>query len=106
MDQKKFDDLFKIGDVIYVEKLDKNKFSLKQLPKINGGIVVMDPYTGRVLAMSGGFSFKQSEFNRATQAFRQPGSAFKPFVYALALENNYSPTNFNFGCTISSRSRI
>ncbi len=52
----------------------------------------MDPYTGRVLAMSGGFSFKQSEFNRATQALRQPGSAFKPFVYALALENNYSPS--------------
>ncbi len=90
--KKEFDELFKIGDVVYVEKLDKNKFSLKQLPKINGGIVVMDPYTGRVLAMSGGFSFKQSEFNRATQAFRQPGSAFKPFVYALALENNYSPS--------------
>ena len=52
----------------------------------------MDPYTGRVLAMSGGFSFKQSEFNRASQAFRQPGSAFKPFVYALALENDYSPS--------------
>ena len=53
----------------------------------------MDPYTGRVLAMSGGFSFKKSEFNRATQALRQPGSAFKPFVYALALENNYTPTS-------------
>ena len=75
-----------------LKKSIKNKFSLKQLPKINGGIIVMDPYTGRVLAMSGGFSFKQSEFNRATQAFRQPGSAFKPFVYALALENEYSPS--------------
>ncbi len=90
--KKEFEELFEIGDIIYVERLDKNNFSLKQLPKINGGIVVMDPYTGRVLAMSGGFSFKQSEFNRATQAFRQPGSAFKPFVYALALENNYSPS--------------
>ena len=90
--KKEFDEIFKIGDVVYVEKLNENNFSLKQLPKINGGIVVMDPYTGRVLAMSGGFSFKQSEFNRATQAFRQPGSAFKPFVYALALENNYSPS--------------
>ena len=90
--KKEFNELFKIGDVIYVKRINKNKFSLKQLPKINGGIVVMDPYTGRVLAMSGGFSFKQSEFNRATQAFRQPGSAFKPFVYALALENNYSPS--------------
>ena len=90
--KKEFNELFKIGDVIYVKKIDENKFSLKQLPKINGAIVVMDPYTGRVLSMSGGFSFKQSEFNRATQAFRQPGSAFKPFVYALALENNYSPS--------------
>jgi penicillin-binding protein 1A len=53
----------------------------------------MDPYTGRVLALNGGFSFKISEFNRATQAKRQPGSAFKPFVYALALENNYTPTS-------------
>ena len=89
---KEFNEIFKIGDVIYVQKIDDNFFSLKQLPKINGAIVVMDPYTGRVLAMSGGFSFKQSEFNRATQALRQPGSAFKPFVYALALENNYSPS--------------
>ena len=53
----------------------------------------MDPYTGRVLAMSGGFSFKKSEFNRASQALRQPGSAFKPFIYALALENNYTPSS-------------
>ena len=89
---KEFNEIFKIGDVIYVKKIDDNFFSLKQLPKINGAIVVMDPYTGRVLAMGGGFSFKQSEFNRATQALRQPGSAFKPFVYALALENNYSPS--------------
>ena len=51
----------------------------------------MDPFTGRVLAMTGGFSFKQSEFNRASQALRQPGSAFKPFIYALALENDYTP---------------
>ena len=83
----------KKGDIIYVEKINDNKFSLKQLPKINGGIVVMDPYTGRVLALSGGFSFKNSEFNRATQALRQPGSAFKPFVYAFALENNYTPSS-------------
>ena len=90
--KKEFEEIFKIGDVIYVKKIDDNLFSLKQLPNINGAIVVMDPYTGRVLAMSGGFSFNQSEFNRATQALRQPGSAFKPFVYALALENDYSPS--------------
>ena len=91
--KKEFNEIFEIGDVIYVKKIDDNFFSLKQLPKINGAIVVMDPYTGRVLAMSGGFSFKRSEFNRATQALRQPGSAFKPFVYALALENGYSPSS-------------
>ena len=91
--KKEFKKLFKEGDIIYVKKLKENNYSLQQLPKINGAIVVMDPYTGRVLALSGGFSFKESEFNRATQAKRQPGSAFKPFVYALALENNFTPTS-------------
>ena len=90
--KKEFNELLNVGDVIFVKKIQNNKFSIKQIPKINGGIVVMDPYTGRVLAMSGGFSFKFSEFNRATQASRQPGSAFKPFVYALALENKYTPS--------------
>ena len=91
--KKEFDELLKIGDVIYVKNLKENFYSLKQLPKINGGIIIMDPFTGRVLALSGGFSFKNSEFNRATQALRQPGSAFKPFVYALALENKYTPSS-------------
>ena len=90
--KKEFRELFKIGDVIYVENIGNNNFALRQLPKINGGIVVMDPFTGRVVALSGGFSFKKSEFNRATQASRQPGSAFKPFIYALALENGYTPS--------------
>ena len=91
--KKEFDEVLKPGDIIYVQNLEKDNFRLQQVPKINGGIVVMDPYTGRVLALSGGFSFKSSEFNRATQALRQPGSAFKPFVYALALENKYAPTS-------------
>ena len=91
--KKEFEQLLKVGDIVYVKKIDNKIYSLKQLPKINGGIVVMDPYTGRILALSGGFSFKKSEFNRVTQALRQPGSAFKPFVYALALENNYTPTS-------------
>ena len=90
--KKEFINLLKTGDIIYVKNIKENLYSLQQLPEVNGGIVVMDPYTGRVFALSGGFSFKQSEFNRATQAKRQPGSAFKPFVYALALENNFSPT--------------
>ena len=91
--KKEFNKLLKVGDVIYVKKLEENFYNLKQLPQINGGIVIMDPFTGRVLALSGGFSFKNSEFNRATQALRQPGSAFKPFVYALALENKYTPSS-------------
>ena len=90
--KKEPDNLFNKGDIVYVKK-SNNYYSLKQIPKINGGIVVMDPFTGRVLALSGGFSFKNSEFNRASQALRQPGSAFKPFVYALALEKNYTPTS-------------
>ena len=76
--KKEFKELFKVGDLIYVENLDNNVYELRQLPKVNGGIVVMDPFTGRVLALSGGFSFRKSEFNRASQAKRQPGSAFKP----------------------------
>ena len=90
--RKEFKKLFKQGDIIYVKKISDGNYDLKQLPKVNGGIVVMDPYSGRVLALSGGFSFKKSEFNRASQAKRQPGSAFKPFIYALALENNFLPT--------------
>ena len=91
--KKDLDKTFKLGDIVYVKKIKKNLFNLKQVPKANGGIVILNPYTGRVLAMSGGFSFKLSEFNRATQAQRQPGSAFKPFVYALALENNFTPSS-------------
>jgi len=90
--KKSFNDIFKVNDIIYVKYIKKNKWELKQLPKINGSIVVMDPHTGRVLAMVGGFSFKLSEFNRATQAKRQPGSAFKPIVYAAALENGFTPS--------------
>jgi penicillin-binding protein 1A len=82
------------GDVVYIEPVDKDsgKYRLRQIPEISGAIVAMDPWTGRVLAMVGGFSFDQSQFNRATQALRQPGSAFKPFVYAAALDNGYTPS--------------
>jgi len=88
------------GDVIYVDPLvgkdgkevGENQYRLRQVPEISGAITVMDPYTGRVLAMVGGFSFDQSQFNRATQALRQPGSSFKPFVYAAALDNGYTPS--------------
>ena len=82
------------GDVIYVDPLDKDsgRYRLRQVPEISGAMLVMDPWTGRVLAMVGGFSFDQSQFNRATQALRQPGSSFKPFVYAAALDNGYTPS--------------
>ena len=83
---------FKVGDIIFVKK-ENNIWDLKQYPKVNGGIVVIDPYTGNVKALVGGFNFKSSEFNRVTQAKRQPGSAFKPIVYAAALENGYSPNS-------------
>ena len=68
-------------------------YNLRQVPKANGALIAMDPHTGRVLAMVGGYSFEQSQFNRATQAKRQPGSAFKPFVYAAALENGFTPAD-------------
>jgi penicillin-binding protein 1A len=80
------------GDIVFVEKLTENAgYSLQQVPEVNGAIVVINPHNGQVLAMSGGFSFGSSVFNRATQAMRQVGSTFKPFVYATALDNGYTP---------------
>ncbi|SHG65459.1 penicillin-binding protein 1A [Cognatiyoonia sediminum] len=83
-------DNFEVGDVIHVSKLDEG-WTLRQVPEVQGGFMAMDVNTGRVLAMQGGFSFQHSSFNRATQARRQPGSSFKPFVYAAALDSGYSP---------------
>ncbi len=81
------------GDVIYVEPAKSDgQFVLHQVPEVSGAMVVEDPLTGRVLAMVGGFSYDQSQFNRATQALRQPGSSFKPLVYAAALDNGYTPS--------------
>ena len=93
---KNFEQFISEGDIVVVKE-NKNKnitfYSLSQIPNVNGAIVALDPNTGRVLAMSGGYSFQNSEFNRATQAKRQPGSAFKPFVYLAGLERNYKPTD-------------
>ena len=86
-------DSFKVNDIIFVSKNSKNNWELKQYPKVNGAIVALNPYNGKVKALVGGFSFESSQFNRVTQAKRQPGSAFKPFVYAAALENNFSPNS-------------
>ena len=85
-------DVYEIGDIIFVKKENKI-WKLKQYPKVNGGIVALDPFTGDIKALVGGFNFRSSEFNRVTQAKRQPGSAFKPIVYAAALENGFSPNS-------------
>ena len=89
----------KPGDIFYVEPIDPKDggkpgdYGLRQIPEVNGAIVAMDPHTGRVLALSGGFSYASSQFDRAMQAQRQPGSSFKPFVYAAALDNGYTPAS-------------
>lgn len=90
-------DVVGVGDVIYVAPKDPNNlagtWSLMQVPEVGGGLVAMDPHTGRVLAVAGGFSYALSQFDRAMQARRQPGSAFKPLVYAAAIDNGYKPTS-------------
>lgn len=90
-------DLLDVGDVIHVRAMTSDsdgsfiRWTLRQIPEVQGGFMAMDVNTGRVLAMQGGFSYQYSVFNRATQATRQPGSSFKPFVYAAALDSGYSP---------------
>ena len=85
----------KVGDLVFVEPAETGGgYRLRQVPIANGALVAIDPYSGRVLAMVGGYSFSLSKFNRATQAHRQPGSAFKPFVYATALSNGYTPASY------------
>lgn len=96
-------DVLKKGDVIVVEKVDAktqeskkladNAYFLRQVPNVDGGLIAMDPHTGRVLAAVGGYDFSKSQFNRATQAKRQTGSSFKPIVYTAALDNGYSPND-------------
>lgn len=96
-------EVIKKGDVILVKKLDEktiiakkyaeNTYELKQVPNVEGGLVVLDPHTGKVLAVVGGYSYLKSQFNRATQARRQTGSVFKPVVYMAALEDGYSPND-------------
>ncbi len=95
-------DVLAVGDVVLVEAVSQNSdgqdyeagtYGLRQIPAVNGGLIALDPHTGRILAMSGGYSYSASVFNRAIQARRQPGSAFKPFVYLAALDNGYTPSS-------------
>jgi len=94
---RKAGDLLELGDVVHVRALTKDsdgsfvRWTLRQVPEVQGGFMAMDVNTGRVIAMQGGFSYQSSVFNRATQAQRQPGSSFKPFVYAAALDSGFSP---------------
>ncbi len=91
---KRVDQVLNAGDVIYVEPTTgQGQYALRQVPEVSGAMVVEDPWTGRVLAMVGGFSYDESQFNRATQALRQPGSSFKPIVYSAALDNGYTPSS-------------
>ena len=91
---KKIDDVLKVGDVILVEKTNKlSTYNLKQIPEVNGGFVALDPHTGRVIAMSGGYVDQPNQFNRSTQALRQPGSTMKTFGYIAALENGFTPAS-------------
>ena len=91
---KRVSDVLTVGDVVWVSPSEvEGAYVLKQKPEVNGAMVALDPHTGRVRAMVGGYSFADSEFNRATQASRQPGSAFKPFVYAAALDSGFTPAS-------------
>ena len=90
---KKVSDVLAVGDIILVSQQKGNKYSLQQMPNAEGALVALDPHTGRVLAMQGGFAFERNQFNRAVQALRQPGSSFKPFVYTAALDSGYTPSS-------------
>ncbi|MBR6231762.1 MAG: PBP1A family penicillin-binding protein, partial [Alphaproteobacteria bacterium] len=86
-------DVLSVGDIILVEPKGDEKYALQQMPAVEGALVALNPHTGRVLAMSGGFAFERNQFNRAIQAERQPGSSFKPFVYLAALDSGYTPSS-------------
>ncbi len=91
---QKVGDVLAVGDVVFVSPKDENEstYLLQQEPKAEGSLIALDPHTGRVLAMVGGFSFYRNQFNRGIQAKRQPGSSFKPFVYLAALDSGYTPS--------------
>ena len=93
MEVKKASDVLKVGDIILTNRKKDGTYTLNQIPLAEGALVALDPHTGRVLAMQGGFAFERNQFNRAVQALRQPGSSFKPFVYTAALDSGYTPSS-------------
>ena len=109
VEPKSVTDVLSPGDVVYVSPKDRDNptgvWSLMQIPEVSGGLLAMDPHTGRVLAVAGGFSFAMSQFDRALQAKRQPGSSFKPIVYAAAIDNGYKPTSMVLDAPIEIESR-
>ena len=90
---KKASDVLSVGDIILTSRKKDGTYMLNQIPLAEGALVALDPHTGRVLAMQGGFAFERNQFNRAVQAYRQPGSSFKPFVYTAALDSGYTPSS-------------
>jgi penicillin-binding protein 1A len=96
-------DVLRVGDVVHVEpmKIASNEYRLRQIPEVSGALVALEPDTGRIRAMVGGFSFSQNEFNRVTQAWRQPGSTFKAIVYAAALDSGYTPSSLVLDAPLS-----
>lgn len=93
--KSRLSDVLRVGDVVHVEPVGKapGQYRLRQIPEVSGALVALEPDTGRIRAMVGGFSFSQNEFNRVTQAWRQPGSTFKAIVYAAALDSGYTPSS-------------
>lgn len=90
---KKASDVLNVGDIIFTNRKKNGTYTLQQMPLAEAALVAIDPHTGRVLAMQGGFAFEHNQFNRAVQAYRQPGSSFKPFVYTAALDSGYTPSS-------------
>jgi len=97
---KRINDVLRVGDVVYLERVNEEQWLLAQVPEAEGGFVALDPRNGAILALSGGFDFRQNQYNHATLAQRQPGSSFKPFIYSAALEKGFTPASLISGAPI------
>jgi penicillin-binding protein 1A len=93
-------DILRLGDVVYLERLSEEEWRLAQVPEVDGGFISLDPKTGAILALSGGFDFFHNQYNHVTQALRQPGSSFKPFIFSAALDKGFTPASLVSGAPI------